>query len=86
MKKKLSLIISSRTTCQKFRKIGSLGDSYGRGGEGGTPPGGRGGGDGGVEKNAFPISRFFFSPGDVKINLTVIPRDSRSVTTDYGNQ
>ena len=27
--KKQSLIISSWTTCQKFRKIGSLGDSYG---------------------------------------------------------
>ena len=57
---KLSLIISSRTTCRKFRKIGSLGDSYGRGG--GSPPEGGGwgdggaGGDGGVEKNAFPIS------------------------------
>ena len=34
-----------------------------------------------VEKNAFPISRKkIFSPGDVNINLTVIPRDSRSVT------
>ena len=33
-----------------------------------------------MKKNAFPISRNFFSPGDVNINLTVIPRDSRSVT------
>ena len=31
------------------------------------------------ENNAFPISRFF-SPGDVNINLVVIPRDSRAVT------
>ena len=56
----------------------------GRGGVpiwGGAGGDGGGGGDGGVEKNAFPISRKnFFSPGDVKINLTVIPRDSRSVT------
>ena len=64
-----------RTTCQKFRKIGSLGDSYGRGG---SPPGGGTGGGG--EKCLPHFPKFFFSPGDVKINLTVIPRDSRSVT------
>ena len=60
------------------KKIGSLGDSYGRGGEGGPPRGG-GGGTGGEEK-CLPHFPKFFSPGDVNINLTVIPRDSRSVS------
>ena len=50
--KKVPLIISSRKTCQKFRKIGSLGESYGRGGRRESPR--EGGGRG--EKNAFPIS------------------------------
>ena len=53
----------------------------GGGGWGPPPPGGGGGGDGGGwRKMPFPFPENFFSPGDVKINLTVIPRDSRSVT------